>query len=118
MLWSRHNSSGCTATLETVPEKTRKLSPREVVTRQIEMLQPEEELVYYLRSILMKPYAVVVRNEDFPMRGRQFTVYQDSHGPDGSPAGRRSRFWSTNKAAEIANWVVAREGKRVTSSVI
>jgi len=113
MLWNRNKGGSGTATQEAKPEKVKKASPSDVAARQMEKLEPGQEILFRLGEIYIKPFVAVLRNADYPAKGKQFTVFQDSKGPDGKPAGKRGRFWDSNKAAEIADWIVSREGKRV-----
>lgn len=113
MLWNRNKGGTGTATSETKPEKVRKLSPKDIATQQVATLEPGEEVVFKLGEMYVKPFVAIVRNVDYPAQGKQFTVFQDSKDPDGKPAGKRGKFWDTNKAAEIADWIVSREGERV-----
>ena len=55
----------------------------------------------------MKPYVAVVRNPS----GKKFTVYQDGKDDEGNPAGKRGKFWDTEKAKDIAGWILEREGQ-------
>ena len=112
MLWNRNRGSGGTAAPEVKPEKVKKLSPKDIVAQQIATLQPGEEVTFKLGEMYVKPFVAIVRNVDYPTQGKQFTVFQDSKDSDGKPAGKRGKFWDTNKAAEIADWIVSREGGR------
>ena len=94
------------ATVTGDAEKTKKLSPREVMAQQIEAVEPGKELSFKLGQIYVKPYITVVRNS----AGKKFTVFQDGKDAAGNPAGKRGKFWDCDKAKDIANWIAEREG--------
>jgi len=113
MLWNRNRGGGSTAAVEAKSEKARKLSPKDIAAQQIATLEPGGEVVFKLGEIYLKPFVAIVGNAEYPTRGKRFNVFQDTKDSDGKPAGKRAKFWDTNNAAEIADWIVSREGKRV-----
>lgn len=110
MFWNK-KKSGETATAEAKPGKQKKASPKDLMAQQIEEVEAGKELTYKLGDIYVKPYITIHKNTDYPAHGKKFVVYQEGKAVDGSPSGNRGRFWETNNAAEIAGWMLEREGK-------
>lgn len=110
MFWNK-KKSGDTATAEQQPAKQKKVTPKDLMAQQMEAIDAGKELTYKLGDIYVKPYITVQRNPNHPGTGKKFVVLQESKTTDGSPSGNRGQFWETNNAAEIAGWVLEREGK-------
>jgi hypothetical protein len=85
----------------------KKLSPKDAMAEQIEAVTGGEEITFKLGQIYVKPYVTVVHNPS----GKRFTVYQDGKDDAGNPAGKRGKFWDTEKAKDIAGWILEREGQ-------
>jgi hypothetical protein len=81
------------------PDKEKKLSPKDMMAQQMEELE-----------IYVKPFITVLHSPEYPGKGKKFIVFQDGVGPDGKPAGKRGKFWETDKPKEIASWIMEREG--------
>jgi len=90
--------------------KDKKLSPKEVMTAQIETLESGKEMIFRLGPIYVKPFITIVHNPEHPGKGKKFVAYQEGAGPDGKPSGARGKFYDTNNAKDIASWVLEREG--------
>ena len=93
------------------PKRVHKATPREVIATQIESLEGGKEVVYQLGAIYIKPFITVVRNESYPVKGKEFIVYQESKAADGTPSGNRGKFWDASKPLDVAKWLLEREGK-------
>ena len=87
-------------------EKVKKVSPKDVMSAQIDALEAGKEISFKLGEIYVKPYITVVRNAT----GKQFTVYQDGKDAAGKPAGKRGKFWDVDHSKDIVNWICEREG--------
>jgi hypothetical protein len=98
---------GGVATPEKELDKTKKLSPRDEMIGRLDALEAGKEMTFKLGEIYVKPYITIVRNAS----GKKFTALQDSKDAAGLPAGKRGKFWDVDKAKDIVNWVVEREGK-------
>ena len=98
---------GGSATPEKELEKTKKLSPRDEIISRLDAMEAGKEMTFMLGEIYVKPFITVVRNAS----GKKFTAFQDSRDAAGMPAGKRGKFWDTDKAKDIVGWLVEREGK-------
>jgi len=85
----------------------KKLSPKDAMAQQIDAIPSGTEITFKLGQIYVKPYVTVVHNPS----GKKFTVYQDGKDEAGNPAGKRGKFWDTEKAKDIAGWILEREGQ-------
>ena len=74
-------------------------------------MQRDEEIVYQLGEIYVKPFITVVRNAAYPGKGKEFIVYQEAKGDDGTPGGKRGKFWDASKPLDVAKWLLEREGR-------
>ena len=92
------------------PDKEKKLSPKDMMAQQMEQLETGKELMFRLGQIYVKPFITVLHSPEYPGKGKKFIVFQDGVGPDGKPAGKRGKFWETDKPKEIASWIMEREG--------
>jgi hypothetical protein len=90
--------------------KEKKLSPKEIMTGQIETLETGKEMLFRLGPIYVKPFITIVHNPEYPGKGKKFIAYQEGAGPDSKPSGLRGKFYDTNNAKDIAAWVLEREG--------
>lgn len=104
-MFGRKDKGGTTAQNQ-APEKAKKLPPRDVMVQQLEAIESGKEIAFKLGEIYVKPFITVVRNA----QGKRFTVYQDGKDAAGQPAGKRGKFWDSDKAKDIASWIVDREG--------
>jgi hypothetical protein len=98
---------GGTATPERELDKTKNLSPRDEMITRLDALEVGKEMNFRLGEIYVKPYITIVRNAS----GKKFTAFQDSKDSNGMPAGKRGKFWDSDKAKDIVGWIVEREGK-------
>ena len=89
------------------PESVKKLSPKDAMAAQIDTLDTGKEITFKLGQIYVKPYITIVRNAS----GKRFTVFQDGKDDAGNPSGKRGKFWDTEKAMDIAKWILEREGQ-------
>lgn len=87
---------------------TKKLSPKDTMTQQIEAIEAGKELVFRLGQIYVKPFITILHNGE---GAKKFTVFQDAADANGRPSGKRGKFWDTNNAKEIASWILDREGQ-------
>lgn len=105
MFWKK-DKAGAAVAAGTEAQKPKKATPKDLLTEQINAVEPGKELTYRLGEIYVKPYITIVRNTE----GKKFTVYQDSKDAAGNPSGNRGKFWDTNEAKEISGWIIEREG--------
>jgi hypothetical protein len=108
MLWKR-KKDGSAATSDQ-PPKVKKVSRKDVAAQEIERIAPNEQAAYRLGKIFVKPYVIVVRNPEYPGKGKKFTVLQDGMDESGNPTNKPSKLWDTNDAKEIAGWILERDG--------
>jgi len=88
------------------------LTPVHTTTNQIETMGPGEKLTYQLAKVYwtgLGGFAIVERNSGHPGHGKKFVVYTDK-SIDGKPGGRPGRLWASNKAKDVALWVVDKGG--------
>ena len=108
MFWKRSKDGG-TATPEK-PGKVKKLSPRDLAAQELDQIAPGEHATYRLGKTYLKPYITIIRNPEYPGKGKKYSVLQDGMNEEGEPANKPGRFWDTNEAREIAGWLLEREG--------
>jgi len=95
---------------KTLPKpKAKELSPKEIIINQIEQLGPRQSLTYQLAEYLMDRFAIVDLNPEYPGKGRKYIVSSDRMA-DGKPAGKKGRIWDSNKAKDIASWILEKQG--------
>jgi len=108
MFWKK--DKGSSASVAEGPAKAKKLSPKDLVTQEIDQIASGNTLVFRLGATYIKPYITVARNAEYPGKGKKFSVLQDGKDAEGNPANKAGKFWDTNDAREIAGWLVDREG--------
>jgi hypothetical protein len=111
MFW-KHGKSGNSATLDN-PAKAKKLSPKDLITQELERIAPAQQVTYRLGQTYIKPYITVVRNAEYPGKGKKYSVLQDGMDAAGKPANKPGKFWDTNDAREIGGWIIDREGTQL-----
>jgi hypothetical protein len=110
-LWMRTWGDPRAAIAKVKPVREHKLTPRDIVSRQIESVERGGAIVYELGAIYIKPFITIVKNASYPVQGKEYTVFQEGRADDGAPSGKRGRFWDTNKSSDIARWLLEREGR-------
>ncbi len=95
----------------TKPRKAHRLTPREAYAQQIDLVESGKEITFELGPIYIKPFITVLRSTVYPEKGRKFIVFQEGRAADGTPNGKRGKFWDSNKSLEIAKWILEREGR-------
>jgi len=111
MFWKKKQTEA--KAMEPKPQKTKKLSPKEVMMNQIEQLSPGQSLTYQLPEFLWEGFAgfvVVELNPQYPGKGRKYVVMTDKMA-DGKPAGQKTRFWDSNKPKDVASWILEKNGE-------
>ncbi len=116
-LWMHTWGDPLAAIAKAKPARERKLTPREVVSRQIESVERGGVIVYELGQIYVKPFITVLRNASYPAEGKEYIVFQEGRADDGTPSGKRGKFWDTNKPMDIAKWLLEREGRLYTAPI-
>jgi len=99
------------------PARGHTLTPRDVVSRQIESVERGGVIVYELGQIYVKPFITVLRNASYPAEGKEYIVFQEGRADDGTPSGKRGKCWHTNKPQDIAKWLLEREGRLYTAPI-
>lgn len=94
-------------------KKEKKLSPKNLVTGQIEQLGPGQSISYQLSEYYGGDLTIVELNPDYLRKGRGY-ILSTQKTVDGKPVGKISRFWESNKPQDIAGWIVDRDGKLVS----
>ncbi len=56
-------------------------------------------------------FLTVDMNPTYPQKGRRYIMSTDSIA-EGKPAGQKKLLWDSNKARDVANWIVQRKGER------
>lgn len=103
-MWRRH--------AEGKREAPTGLNPVRFTTGRIETMEPGERLTYQLGKVYwsgLGGFAIIERNSEYPRRGKKFLISTDRI-LDGKPSGRPSRLWTSNKAREVALWVLDKAG--------
>ena len=90
--------------------KEKKLSPSDILVKQIEQLGPEQSISYRLPETFGGGLVVVELNPQYPKKGRKYILNTEKI-VDGKPAGRRSHLWDSNKTGDIARWILDRMGE-------
>ena len=104
MFWKKKPATG-----EPSKPEVKKLSPKEIIINQIEQIGPERSLTYQLAEYLIDRFAIVELNPEYPAKGRKYIV-STGEIVDGKPAVKKGRIWDSNKAKDLASWILAREG--------
>ena len=92
--------------------KAKKLSPKEIMINQIEQLSPGQSLTYQLAERLWAGFAgfiIVELNPQYPQKGRRYIISTDKI-VDGKPAGQKKRSWDSDKAKQVASWILEYQG--------
>jgi hypothetical protein len=76
---------------------------------QIEQIGPGQSLTYQLAAYLMDRFAIAELNPEYTGKGRKYIVSSDRMG-DGKPAAKKGRIRDSNKAKDIASWVLEKNG--------
>ncbi len=105
MFWKKDKGVATTAEAKE-PQKAKKVTAKDQMIEQINLVEPGKEIVYRLAEIYVKPFITVVRNA----QGKRFTVLQEGPDEEGNPSGLRGKLWDVNDAKGIASWVIEREG--------
>jgi len=108
MFWKR-GKGGDSTTLDR-PAKAKKVSPKDLVAKELEQMPPAQQVTYRLGKTYIKPYIIVVRNPEYPGKGKKYSVLQDGMDDSGNAVHKPSRLWDTNDAREIGGWIIDREG--------
>ena len=111
MFWKKKQAEERPAKAKAEPPKpkVKQLSPKEIIINQIEQIGPVQSLTYQLAEYLMDRFAIVELNPEYPGKGRKYIVSSDRM-VDGKPAGKKGRIWDSNKAKDIASWVLEKKG--------
>ncbi|MDD5127543.1 MAG: hypothetical protein PHR43_05565 [Dehalococcoidales bacterium] len=88
----------------------KKASPREELRLKIEALASDGAISYALPDTFGGGLAVVHLNPDYPNKGKKFVMSLESL-ENGKPSGKRRYLWDSNKAKDLADWVMDRLGK-------
>ena len=95
------------------PQKVKELSPKEIVTNQIEQLGPGQSFSYRLHETWGGGLVIVELNPEYPEKGQRYILSTDKI-VDGKPAGKRSHLWDSDKPKEVAGWIADRRGELVS----
>ena len=90
--------------------KAKKLSPKEIMSNQIEQLSPGQTLSYRLPETYGGGLVIVELNPQYPKKGRKYVLSTEKL-VDGKPAGERCHFLDYDKPKDLSNWVLERQGK-------
>ncbi len=90
------------------PKKEKKLSPREIIIRRVEALEPGQSISYKVLEIYGGGLGIIELNPDFPEKGKKYYIYREGVVDD--PKGEKRLLVDTSKPKDIAGWVVDRGG--------
>jgi len=100
MFWKRKKTEGA---------REKKLSPKEVITNEIEQLAPGQALSYKHTETFGGGLTVVELNPQYPEKGKKYNVSTEEL-VDNKPAGKRRRLFDSNKPKDVASWILDRDG--------
>ena len=110
MFWKKKPVTG-----EPSKQKAKKLSPKDIIENQIKQLSPGQSINYRLAEIYGGGLVVVELNPQYPTKGRMYILSTEKI-VGGKPAGQRSRLWDSNKAKDMAGWIIDRGGELFSST--
>jgi len=113
MFWKKKQTEA--KAKEAKPQKAKKLSPKEIMINQIEQLGPGQSVSYRLPETYGGGLAVVELNSQYPTKGRMYILSTEKI-VGGKPARQRSRLWDSNKAKDMAGWIIDRGGELFSST--
>ncbi len=90
----------------------KKLSPKDIIINQIDVLTEGQSAVYKLPEIYwtgLGGFIVIERNSQKGEKSKPFVAFTDEI-KDGAPVGKKKRLWEFNYAREMASWIIERGG--------
>ena len=91
-------------------KKVKPLTPKEVLTRQIEEIEGTQTVNYQLPEDHSGWLVIVGLNSQYPGKGKKYAMKVDRM--EGGQAGKSiSTLWESNNAKDMANWILDRQGK-------
>ena len=93
--------------------KAKPLSPKDALAGQIEQLVPGQSLSYITSKTYGGYIATIELNPQYPTKGRKFMMSTQSVADD-KTSGQKNRLWDSDKAKDIAVYILDREGKPFT----
>lgn len=94
---------------KTEEAREKKLSPKEVITNEIEQLTPGQARSYSLTETFGGGLVVVELNPRYPEEGKKYIVSTEEL-VDNKPSGKRRRLFDSNKPKDVASWILDRNG--------
>lgn len=90
--------------------KEKKLSPKDIVMGQIEMLEPGHSLSYITKTWSGTDLMVVEANADYPGKGHKYLVSYEEIVDD-KPSGKRQHIGDSDKVKQVTEWILSRKGE-------
>ena len=118
MFWNKKNSkveNGADPADQKDIKTTRpkKLSKKDILTGQIEMLEQGHTLNYVVNTWSGTDLMVVELNPAYPDKGHKYIVsFEDM--TDNRPSGKRQHLADSDKAKQVAEWIISRKGEPYT----
>ncbi len=91
----------------------KKLSKKDIVQGQIEMLQAGHVLRYITKTWSGTDMMVVEVNPNYPDKGNKYMVSYEEM-VDNQPTGKRQHIGDSNKVKQVTEWIVSRNGELYT----
>ncbi len=120
MFWNKKDNRGTApAASESTPPKAekkpkeKKLSKKDIVIGQIEMLEPGNSLSFLTKTWSGNDLMVVSINPAYPGKGHKYSVSYEELS-EGKPSGKRQHIGDSDKAKQVADWILSRNGEPYT----
>ena len=121
MFWNKKNTTVNNSSAAVTPEnqstpkevkkpKEKKLSPKDIIMGQIEMLEAGNSLNYITKTWSGSDLMVVELNPAYPEKGRKYMVSYEEM-VDGKPSGKRQHIGDSDKVKQVAEWIISRKGE-------
>ena len=91
-------------------KKVKPLTPREIMTAQIDKLEGTQVATYKLPPDRGGWMVIVSLNPTYPTKGRKFIMTIDRM-PGGVAGKEKSVLWDSNNAKDMAVWITDRQGQ-------
>lgn len=95
-----------------VKPKEKKLSPKEIMLKEVEVLTAEQTLSFKLPEPRGGGFLHIQLNPEYPTKGKKFLLYrEDVKG--GQPTGKKIHFLDFDKTERLANYLVDMQAQSV-----
>jgi len=90
-------------------DTVRSVSPIDELTTRILALTNDQEIVHQLPEFYGNELAIVSLNPEYQRGGKKYRILLE-RTIDGQPSGQRRTSWDSDKAKELAKWILERNG--------